>query len=147
VTHSPTAGVSYSVRRMLSKSCDTAIVMQIIICHSHGWQKSALLVTDQPRPRHTAHVVVSTGPRELTEILPPTRNNMTQPGRSWPRRREAFLPLARSYRIKGMPKASLYCRGRRERHSRGDRDGVAARKGQRAKLTLVSRAMRCHPKE
>jgi hypothetical protein len=69
VTHPPNASVSYSVHRMLSRSFDAAIVMQIVICHCHGWQKSVLLVTDQPRSRHTVHVVVSTGPRELTEIL------------------------------------------------------------------------------
>ena len=61
-----------------------------------------------------------TGPRELTKILPPTRNATAQPGRSWPRRREAFLPLARSYRMKGMPRASLL-------HCRGHRGGIAAR--------------------
>jgi len=54
---------------MLSRSFDAAIVMQIVICHSHGYQKPALLVTDQPRLRHTVHVVVSTGLRELIEIL------------------------------------------------------------------------------
>jgi hypothetical protein len=55
---------------MLSRSFDAAIVMQIVICHSHGCQQSVLLVTDQPRPRHIMHVVVSTGLRELTETLP-----------------------------------------------------------------------------
>jgi hypothetical protein len=69
VTHSPNAGVSYSVHRIRSKSFDAVIVMQIVICHSYSWQQSVLLVTDQPRSRHIAHVVVSTGPRELTEIL------------------------------------------------------------------------------
>jgi hypothetical protein len=85
----------------------------IVTCHSHVWQKSVLLVTDQPRSRLTAHVVVSTGPRELTEIPPPTRNATAQPGRSWPRYREAFLPLARSYRMKRMPRASFHGRGHR----------------------------------
>jgi hypothetical protein len=56
---------------MLSRSFDAIIVMQMVICHRHGWQQSVLYVTDQPGPRHTAHVVVSTGPRELTEILSP----------------------------------------------------------------------------
>jgi hypothetical protein len=51
-----------------------------------------------------------TDARELTKILPPTRNPTAQPGRSWPRRREAFLPLAKSYRMKGLPRASLHCR-------------------------------------
>ena len=69
VTRSPNAGVSYSVHGMLSRSFDAVIFMQIVICHSHDWQKSVLLVTDQPRSRHTVHVVVSTGPRELTDIL------------------------------------------------------------------------------
>lgn len=36
----------------------------------------------------------------------PTRNATAQPGRSWPRRRKAFLPLARLYCMKGMPRAS-----------------------------------------
>jgi hypothetical protein len=70
VTHSPNAAVLYSVRRIFSRSFNAIIVMQMVICHSHGWQQSALHVTDQPGPRHIAHVVVSTGPRELTEILP-----------------------------------------------------------------------------
>jgi hypothetical protein len=52
VTHSPTAGVSYSVCRMLSRSFDDAIVMQIVTCHNHVGQKSVLLVTDQPRSRY-----------------------------------------------------------------------------------------------
>jgi hypothetical protein len=47
--------------------------------------------------------------RELTEIHPLTRNATAQPGRSWPRCREAFLSLAKSYRMKGMPRASLHC--------------------------------------
>jgi hypothetical protein len=38
--------------------------------------------------------------RELTKILPLTRNTTAQPGRSWLCRREALLSLARSYRIK-----------------------------------------------
>jgi hypothetical protein len=42
--------------------------------------------------------------RVLTEILPRTRNSAAQPGRSQPRRREAFLPLARSERMKALPK-------------------------------------------
>jgi hypothetical protein len=57
---------------MLSRSFDAVIVIQIVICHSHGWQKSVLLVTDQPRSRHIVHVVVTTSPKELTEILPVT---------------------------------------------------------------------------
>ena len=60
VTHSPNAGVSYSVHMMLSKSFDAAIVMQIIICHNHGYQQSVLLVTDQSRSRHIVHDIVST---------------------------------------------------------------------------------------
>ena len=120
VTYSLTAGVSYSVRRMLSRSFDDAIVMQIVTCHSHVRQKSVLLVTDsrrqrmsssppaqgrpprsfssqispgKPRSRHTAHVVFSAA----------------QPGRNWLCLREALLPLARSYRMKGMPRAGLHC--------------------------------------
>ena len=46
VTHSPTAGVSYSVRRMLSRGLGTAIIIQVVICDSYVWQKSVLLVTD-----------------------------------------------------------------------------------------------------
>lgn len=65
VTHSLSAGVSYSVRRMLSRSFDGVIVMQIVICHSHVWQKSVLLIT-------TVHVVVFISSRELAEILPVT---------------------------------------------------------------------------
>jgi hypothetical protein len=155
VTHSPNAAVLYSVRRIFSRSFNAIIVMQMVICHSHGWQQSALHVTDQPGPRHIAHVVVSTGPREhrdpsrrrsaqikaysacrrlhdareLTKTLPPTHNATAQPGSSWPRRREAFLPLARSYHMKGMPRASLHCRGCQGRHCREDCDGRTARRG------------------
>jgi len=46
------------------------------------------------------------GAKELTQILPSTRNATAQPGR---RRREALLPLARSYRMNGMPRAGLHC--------------------------------------
>jgi hypothetical protein len=48
------------------------------------------------------------GAKELTEILPSTRNATAQPGRSWLCRREALLPLARSYCMKGMPRAGLH---------------------------------------
>jgi hypothetical protein len=47
-------------------SFDDAIVMQI---DKPRRQKSVLLITSQPRSRHTAHITVSTGPSELTEIL------------------------------------------------------------------------------
>jgi hypothetical protein len=150
VTHSPAAGVSYSVRRMLSRSCDAAIVMQIVICHSHVWQKIG------PSRHRSAQVKAYSAGRRLpsarepTEILPSTRNATAQPGRSRPRCRAAFLPLARSYRMKGMPRASLQCRS-----AAVTEGGIAARivmvrqreGGQRAELTLVSRAMRCHPEE
>jgi hypothetical protein len=46
------AGVSYSVHGILSRSLNAVIVMQMVICHSQSWEKSALLVTDQPRSRH-----------------------------------------------------------------------------------------------
>jgi hypothetical protein len=72
VTHSPTAGVSYSVRRMLGRSFDAAIVMQIVICHSHGWQKSVLLVTDQPRSRHTVQIVTCHSHVWQKSVLPVT---------------------------------------------------------------------------
>jgi hypothetical protein len=111
--------------------------MQIPTCHSHVEQKSVLLVTDQsksrhqrissfppsqgssprsfssqispdqPGSRHTAHVV-STVLRGLTEVLPSTGNATAQPGRSWLCRREALLPLARPYRMKGMLRAGLH---------------------------------------
>jgi hypothetical protein len=86
-------------------------------------------------------------PSPPTQTLPPTRNATAQPGSSWPRRREAFLPLARSYRMKGMLRASLYCRGRRGRHCREDCDSATARRRQRAAITLVSRVGRCYPEE
>jgi len=70
---------------------------------------SSQISPDQPRSRRTAHVVVSTVPRELTEILPSTGNATAQPGRRWLCRREALLPLAKSYRMKGMPRAGLHC--------------------------------------
>jgi hypothetical protein len=180
---------------MLSRSFDAVIVMQIIICHSYGWQKSVLLVTDQPRPRHIMHVVVSTGlreltrdpslhrsaqikvysahchlpqlrlpaigpsrhrsaqikaysacrrlhdARELTEILPPTRNATAQPGRSRSRRREAFLPLAKSYRMKGMPRASLQCRS--HRGSIAVRIVMVRRRGEGSELNSCSYLGQC----
>jgi hypothetical protein len=146
VTHSPNAGVSYSVHGML-RIFDAVIVMQMVICHSHGWEKSPLSSQISPDQGIAVHVAVTTGPRELTETLPPTRNATAQPGSSWPRRREAFLPLAKSYRMKGMPRANLHCRGRRGRHCREDCDSATARRRQRAEIMLVSRAVRCHPEE
>jgi hypothetical protein len=90
-------------------------IVQTILCIYHVWQQSVLLVRNQPRSRHTAHIVVSTGLRQLTKILPPARNTTAQPGRSWPRHREAFLLLARSYRMKRMLRANLHYRGHRGR--------------------------------
>jgi hypothetical protein len=98
------------------------------ICISHVGKKSVLLVTDQPRSRRTEHVAVSTSPRELTEILPPTRNATAQPGRSRPRRREAFLPLARSYRMNGMPRASPQLLHSPREHCREDRVGAGEKR-------------------
>ena len=85
--------------------------------------------------------------RELTGIVFLTRNGTPQPGRSWSRRREAFLPLARSYRRKGKPRASLHCHGRPLKQFREYCDGAAAKRGQRAELNLVSRPIRCNPGE
>lgn len=59
---------------MLNRSFDVAIVMQIVICHSH------------------------TG-RNRAEILPSICNSAAQIGRCQRRCIEAFLPLARSYRV------------------------------------------------
>jgi hypothetical protein len=58
VTHSPTAAVSYSVRRILSRSFNNTIILQIVICYSHFRQKSVLLITDQSRSRHQ-HISLS----------------------------------------------------------------------------------------
>ena len=73
---------------------------------------SSLLVTDQPRSAqiqaYSAYRLLR-GAKELTEILPSTGNATAQPGRSLLCRREALLPLARSYRMKGMPRAGLHC--------------------------------------
>ena len=46
---------------------------------------------------------------DLQDILPSIPIATAQPGRSWLCRREALLPLARSYRMKGMPRAGLHC--------------------------------------
>jgi hypothetical protein len=113
--------------------------MQIATCHSHVGQKSVLLVTDQsrsrhqrmsssppsqrssprsfssqisldqPRSRYTAHVVFSAAQRSSPRSFPRQVMPPAQPGRSWLCRREALLPLARSYRMKGMPRAGLHC--------------------------------------
>ena len=123
VTHSPTAGVSYSVCRMLSRSFDDAIVMQIVTCHSRIGQKSVLLVTDQSRSRHqrmsSSPPAQGRSPRSFSSQISPgqPRSRHTahvvfsaaQPGRNWLCLREALLPLARSYRMKGMPRAGRHC--------------------------------------
>ena len=46
MTYSPTAGVSYSVYKMLSRSFDDAIVIQIVTYYSHVGQESVLFVID-----------------------------------------------------------------------------------------------------
>jgi hypothetical protein len=81
------------------------------------------------------------GSRELTEIPSPTRNATAQPGRSWPRRREAFLPLAKSYRMKGMPRASLQCRS----HGRSIavRIMMVRRRGEGSELSSCSHLGQC----
>jgi hypothetical protein len=126
---------------MLSRSFGVAIVMQTVICHSHVGQKSVLFVTDQPRSRRTVYVVVSTDLRELTEILFPTRNATAQPGRSWPRRREAFLPLAELYRMEGMLRASPHCRS--HQGSIAARIVMVRQRGEGSELSLCCYLRRC----
>ena len=147
VTHSPTPAfrirsMGYSAgASMLSSSCRWSSAT------AKAGRNRPFSSQISPDQGIAVHVAVTTGRRELTETLPPTRNATAQPGSSWLRLREAFLPLARSYRIKGMPRASLHCRGRRGRHCREDCDGATARRRQRAAITLVSRAVRCHPEK
>jgi len=71
----------------------------------------------------------------------PTRNATAQPGRSWPRRREAFLPLAKSYRMKGMPRASLQCRS--HRGSIAVRIVMVRRRGEGSELNSCSYLGQC----
>jgi hypothetical protein len=61
-------------------------------------QTSVVPVASRPRSRHPAHIIISTVQGSHRD-LPRTRNSAAQPGRSQPRRREAFLRLARSQRI------------------------------------------------
>jgi hypothetical protein len=64
---------------------------------------SVLLVADQPR----SDLMTVPEPNRAGKLTgkPPTRNSSTaQPGRSQPRRRKAFLPLARSQRMEALPK-------------------------------------------
>jgi hypothetical protein len=71
----------------------------------------------------------------------PTSNATAQPGRSWPRRREAFLPLAKSYRMKGMPRASLHCRSRER--SIAVRIVMVLRRGEGSELNSCSYLGQC----
>jgi hypothetical protein len=82
-------------------------------------QISALLVADQPRsakinPDQGGATPTRAQLRRKLTGEPPTRNSSAaQPGRSQPRRREAFLRLARSHCIEAPPRQSLHCRNRR----------------------------------
>jgi hypothetical protein len=70
----PTCGVSYSVGRMLTRSFDDAFRH----LPQPRRQTSALLIIDQPRSRHTAHVIASTVqgnlPRSFPRHVIPRRN-------------------------------------------------------------------------
>jgi hypothetical protein len=103
LTNPPTVGVSYSFGRMLNRSFDDAIVMQIDLCDSHVGRNrpfSLQVSPDQGIQR------ISPSPRRKGAHRDPslTRNSAEQLGRSQPRRREAFLRLARSQRMKALPK-------------------------------------------
>jgi hypothetical protein len=76
------------------------------------------------------------GTRGLTEILSPTCNATAQPSRSRPHHFESFLPLAKSYRMTGMPKANLRCRS--HRGSIAVRIVMARRREEGIKLTSCS---------
>jgi hypothetical protein len=86
-----------------------ASMMQSVICHSHvgnigpSRRKSAQIKAYSVH--HRLHVA-----RELTEILP---RHVIHPRCSQLRHHEAFLRLARSQRMKAMPRQSLYCRNHR----------------------------------
>jgi hypothetical protein len=102
-------GVSCSFGRMLNRSFDDATVMQIVICDSHAGRNrpfSSQISPDQG-------ILCISSSRELTEILPSIRNSAAQLGRCQPRRCEAFLRLARSYRVKAIPRQSRYYRNHR----------------------------------
>jgi hypothetical protein len=105
-----TGGVSCSFGRMLNGSFDDAIVMQIVICDSHIGRNRPLSSQISPNPG----ILCILSFRALTEILPSIRNSAAQPGRCQLRRREAFLRLAGSYRMRSMPRQSLCCRNHRE---------------------------------
>lgn len=72
----------------------------LVVNQSKSRQTSVLLVASQPKSRHSTHIMVSTAGEELTVRFPTIRNSAGQPGRCQPRRREAFLRLARSQRMK-----------------------------------------------
>ena len=105
-----TGGVSYSVRKMLNRSFGGS---NLPICHSH---------VGRYRP-FSSQISPDQGERLLPEPncagkltgKPPTRNpSAAQPGRNQPHRREAFLRLARSYRIEALPRQSRHrCNHRR----------------------------------
>jgi hypothetical protein len=81
------------------------------------------------------------GAKELTEILPSTRNATAQPGRTWVCRREALLPLARSYRMKRMPRVGLHCCIRRG--SIAVRIVMVRRREEGGELSLCSYLSQC----
>jgi hypothetical protein len=140
VTHSPTAGVSYSVHgcsagaSTLSLSCRLSAVTATAGRIGPSRHRSAQTKAYGAYRRHY-------DARELTEILPPTRNATAQLGRSWPRRREAFLPLAKSYRMKGMPRASIECRSHRGRIA--VRIVMVRRRGEGSELSSCSYLGQC----
>ncbi|KAG9233178.1 hypothetical protein BJ875DRAFT_54463 [Amylocarpus encephaloides] len=90
---SPTAGVSYLVRRTLTRSFDDDIVMQIVICHSHASKNRSF--SSQIGPDQGIQRISSSPPRKGAHRDPsPTRNTRRSQAEARPRRREAFLRLA-----------------------------------------------------
>jgi hypothetical protein len=106
VTYSPTASVLYSVVGCLAEALIILLLYRLspaIAMLDGNRSFSSQINLDQGIQR----MLSSSPARELTEILPSTRNATAQPGKSRPRHREAFLLLARLYHMKGMPRASL----------------------------------------
>jgi hypothetical protein len=98
--------------RNRSYSSQISLDQGISVCRRLHWPKGAHRA---PTRHRSAQIQAYSacrllrGAKDLTEILPSTRNATAQPGRSWLCRREALLPLARSYRMKVMPRAGLHC--------------------------------------
>jgi hypothetical protein len=122
--------------RIRSAGCSMeASMMQSAICHSHVGRPSALLVQVSP-DQGTERMSSSPRRKGAHRGLTPTRNSSAaKPGSSQLRRREAFLRLARSQRMEGMPRPKpLLSQSLR---SIAVRDVMVRRRGKGAELEFM----------